>query len=286
MAYLPGNFRQRVKELIKRHDLNQAELAKILGVHKDTLSRILSDSKEKEDTSPKVSVDVLVKMANYFKVSTDFLLGISTMPDPMNYPVGQLGLTEDAAKAMLSRSVHMGILNRLLESQRFGQLTYTMYYATEPNQTAGVMSRNNLLAHTGSLFTEVMNNTVQRKQQIMGLNRKLGSELINPHTVGNQQLEDEFRGIVAQIRKDIQMENPVSVPLTREFLAEMDALLLEYADGNRQNINPRIVAEVMTDKSMVADICTRDQRERFVGLMTEILSTYGGEGSGQEKEAT
>lgn len=286
MAYLPGNFRQRVKELIKLHDLNQAELAKILGVHKDTLSRILSDSKEKEDTSPKVSVDALVKMANYFKVSTDFLLGISTMPDPMNYPVGQLGLTEDAAKAMLSRSVHMGILNRLLENQRFGQLTYTMYYATEPNQTAGVMSRNNLLAHTGSLFTEVMNNTVQRKQQIMGLNRKLGSELINPHTVGNQQLEDEFRGIVAQIRKDIQMENPVSVPLTREFLAEMDALLLEYADGNRQNINPRIVAEVMTDKSMVADICTRDQRERFVGLMTEILSTYGGEGSGQEKEAT
>lgn len=286
MAYLPGNFRQRVKELIKLHDLNQAELAKILGVHKDTLSRILSDSKEKEDTSPKVSVDALVKMANYFKVSTDFLLGISTMPDPMNYPVGQLGLTEDAAKAMLSRSVHMGILNRLLENQRFGQLTYTMYYATEPNQTAGVMSRNNLLTHTGSLFTEVMNNTVQRKQQIMGLNRKLGSELINPHTVGNQQLEDEFRGIVAQIRKDIQMENPVSVPLTREFLAEMDALLLEYADGNRQNINPRIVAEVMTDKSMVADICTRDQRERFVDLMTEILSTYGGEGSGQEKEAT
>lgn len=286
MAYLPGNFRQRVKELMKLHNLNQAEMAKILGVHKDTLSRILSDSKEKEDTSPKVSVDMLVKMANYFKVSTDFLLGISTMPDPMNYPVEQLGLTEDAAKAMLSRSVHMGILNRLLENQRFGQLTYTMYYATEPNQTAGVMSRNNLLIHTGSLFTEVMNNTVQRKQQIMGLNRKLGSELINPHTVGNQQLEDEFRGIVAQIRKDIQMENPVSVPLTREFLAKMDALLLEYADGNRQNINPRIVAEVMTDKSMVADICTRDQRERFVDLMTEILRTYGGEGNGQEKEKT
>jgi hypothetical protein len=53
-----------------------------------------------------------------------------------------------------------------------------MYYATEPNQTAGITSRNNLLAHTGSLFTEVMNNTVQRKQQIMGLNYKLGSELI------------------------------------------------------------------------------------------------------------
>lgn len=283
MAYLPGNFRQRVQELLKQHKMNAEDLAKVVGVHTDTIRRMMKVPEGREETAPKVSVDVLVKMANYFNVSTDFLLGISTMPDPMNYPVEQLGLTEDAAKAMLSRAVHMGMLNRLLENQRFGQLTYTLYYATEPNQTAGVMSRNNIVAYTGSLFTEVMNNTVQRKQQIMGLNRKLGSELINPHTVGNQQLEDEFRGIVAQIRKDIQMENPVSVPLTREFLAEMDKLLLEYADGNRENINPRIVAEVMTDKSMVANICTPEQRERFVALMTEILSTYGGEGSGEEK---
>ena len=146
--------------------------------------------------------------------------------------------------------------------------------------------RNSLLAYTGSLYAEAMINTVQKKQQIMGLNYKLGSELINPNTIGNQQMEDEFRSIVAQIRRDIQIENPVSVPLTREFLAEMDKLLLEYADGKRENINPRIVAEVMTDKSMVANICTPDQRERFVTLMTEILSTYGGEGSGEEKEKT
>ena len=32
----------------------------------------------------------------------------------------------------------------------------------------------------------------------------------------------------------------------------------------------------------IANICTPEQRERFVALMTEILSTYGGEGSGEE----
>lgn len=286
MAYLPGNFRQRVQELMKQHDMNAEDLAKLVEVSTDTVRRMLKVSEGGEDGSPKVSVDAIIKMAKYFNVSTDFLLGITIMPDPMNYPVEQLGLTEGAAKAILSRSVHMGILNRLLENPQFGQLTYTMYYATEPNQTAGITSRNNLLAHTGSLFTEVMNNTVQHKQQIMGLNYKLGSELINPNTIGNQQMEDEFRSIVAQIRRDIQRENPVSVPLTREFLAEIDKLLLEYADCKRENINPRIVAEVMTDKSMVANICTPEQREQFVTLMTEILSTYGGEGNGKEKEKT
>ena len=283
MAYLPGNFRQRVQELMEKHDVKRDQLADLMGVHKSTLSRILGDSKEKDDDSPKVSVDAIVKVAKYFNVSTDFLLGITTVPDPMNYPVEQFGLTEGAAKAMLSRSVHMKMLNRLLENPQFGQLTYTLYYATEPNQTAGIMSRNNVIAYTGSLFTEVMNNTIKRKWQLMGLNRKLGTELINPHTVGNHQLEDEFRSVVAQIRRDIQKENPLSVPLTREFLAEMDKQLLDRADGKRENINPRIVAEVMTDKSMVANICTPEQRARFVALMTEILSTYGGEGSGEEK---
>ena len=286
MAYLPGNFRQRVQELLKQHDMNSEDLAKLLGVSTDTVRRMLKVSEGGEDGSPKVSVDAIIKMARYFNVSTDFLLGITNMPDPMNYPVEQFRLTEGAAKAILSRRVHMDMLNRLLENIQFGQLTYTMYYATEPNQTAGITSRNNLLAHTGSLFTEVMNNTLQRKQQIMGLNYKLGSELINPNTVGNQQMEDEFRSVVAQIRRDIQKENSVSVPLTREFLAEMDKLLLEYADDKRENINSRIVAEVMTDKSMVANICTPEQRERFVALMTEILSTYGGEGNGKEKEKT
>ena len=286
MAYLPGNFRQRVQELLKQHDMNAEDLAKLLGVSTDTVRRMLKASEGGEDGSPKVSVDAIIKMARYFNVSTDFLLGITNMPDPMNYPVEQFRLTEGAAKAILSRRVHMDMLNRLLENIQFGQLTYTMYYATEPNQTAGITSRNNLLAHTGSLFAEVMNNTVQRKQQIMGLNYKLGSELINPNTIGNQQMEDEFRSVVAHIRRDIQKENPVSVPLTREFLAEMDKLLLEYADGKRENINPRIIAEVVTDKTRVANICTPEQRERFVTLMTEILSTYGGEGNGKEKEKT
>ena len=107
MAYLPGNFRQRLQERIEKHDVKRDQLAVLMGVHKSTLSRILGDSKEKDDESPKVSVDAIVKAAKYFNVSTDFLLGITTVPDPMNYPVEQFSLTEGAARAMLSRSVHM-----------------------------------------------------------------------------------------------------------------------------------------------------------------------------------
>ena len=93
-------------------------------------------------------------------------------------------------------------------------------------------------------------------------------------------MTEEFRQIIQQIRKEMKMEKPPSVPLTREFLKEIDRELLERAGGERKNINPRIVAEVLTDKSLVANICTPGQRLRFIDLMEEILTEYGGEDGG------
>ena len=86
--------------------------------------------------------------------------------------------------------------------------------------------------------------------------------------------------IIQQIRKEQKMKKPPSVPVTREFLKEMDNEILARAGGERKNINPRIVAEVLTDKSMVANICTPNQRKKFIDLMEDILITYRGEEGG------
>ena len=189
-------------------------------------------------------------------------------------------MTVPAARAILSEDVHKEMLNRLLENQRFGQLTHTMHYALEPDQTEGIMSRNNLLAYSESLFLECMNPSLKTKREMKKDSRKIASEIIDPNTVGNGQMLEEFRKIIQQIRKEMKMEKPPSVPLTREFLKEIDRELLERAGGERKNINPRIVAEVLTDKSLVANICTPDQRLRFIDLMEEILTEYGGEYGG------
>ena len=124
--------------------------------------------------------------------------------------------------------------------------------------------------------------SLKAKKEMKKDSRRIAAEIIDPNTIGNQRMLEEFRMIIQQIRKELKMKKPPSVPVTREFLKEMDKELLSRADGERKNINPRIVAEVMTDKSMVANICTPDQRDRFVNLMEEILTEYGGEGGGPE----
>ena len=263
-----------LQHLQNRKGMKDTELAKVLCIDKATLKRI------KDGETEKVSSKVIIDAAQHFGVSTDFLLGLTDVPDPMNYPVEEFGLTEAAAKAILSEDIHMEMLNLLLENQLFCQLTHTMHYALEPDQTEGIMSRNNLLAYSESLFLECMNASLKIKREMKKDSRKIASEIIDPNTVGNQQMLEEFRKVIQQLRKEMKMRKPPSVPVTRDFLKEMDKELLARAGGERKNINPRIVAEVMTDKSLVANICTPDQRERFVDLMEEILTEYGGEDGG------
>ena len=63
-------FGDQIKALRMCRGLNQVEMAKILGVTKQSVSNW-----ENENIMP--SVDMLIKIANFFSVSTDYLLGLS-----------------------------------------------------------------------------------------------------------------------------------------------------------------------------------------------------------------
>ena len=193
----------RLEHLRARKGVSDAELAKVFGINRSTMGRILKGETEK------VSSQMIIDAAQYFGVSTDFLLGLTDMPDPMNHPVKSFGLTEGAARAILSEDVSIDMLNRLLENLRFCQLTQTMAYALEPDQMAGVMSYDNILAHGESLFLEYMAPSVKIKRELKKDSQKIAAKVIDPNTVGNGQMLEEFRAVIQQIRKDIKMEKPV-----------------------------------------------------------------------------
>lgn len=60
----------RLRELRKDSDLSQKELAKILGMSQTGYSKYETG----ENDIPTI---ILIKLAKYYKVSTDYLLGLS-----------------------------------------------------------------------------------------------------------------------------------------------------------------------------------------------------------------
>ena len=59
----------KLSDLLSSHDMSQRKLSKDTGISNSTVSRILSG----EMRNP--TADTLVKLADYFGVTTDYLLG-------------------------------------------------------------------------------------------------------------------------------------------------------------------------------------------------------------------
>ena len=70
-------MKNRLRDIREERDLNQKELADMLGVHQTTYSSY-------EIGKLSLTADVLIKLAKYYKVSVDYLLGLTDVTKP--YP--------------------------------------------------------------------------------------------------------------------------------------------------------------------------------------------------------
>ena len=81
----------RIKELRKQHELTQEELGSIINVQKAAISKY-----ELERATP--STDILKKLADYFNVTTDYLLGRTDEPQGTGFQKGLLGDADSLAE--------------------------------------------------------------------------------------------------------------------------------------------------------------------------------------------
>lgn len=79
-------FATRIKNLRQSKELNQVQLAEKLGVKKQSISNW-----ENDNIMP--SVDMLVKIADFFQVSTDYLLGREAQETSIPQMLDITGLT-------------------------------------------------------------------------------------------------------------------------------------------------------------------------------------------------
>lgn len=63
-----SRFSTRIKELRQNKGLRQEQVAKLIGVKKNAISTYENDTRQP-------SFEILIRMANLFRVSTDYLLG-------------------------------------------------------------------------------------------------------------------------------------------------------------------------------------------------------------------
>ena len=99
----------------------------------------------------KLSDENIIRIARAFNVSTDFILGVTTVPDRKNYEINELGLSAQAARNLYTGKVNTQVVNRLLESPRFGELTYILEQYFNDTIADGYAAQNQLYTTLATL---------------------------------------------------------------------------------------------------------------------------------------
>ena len=248
-AYLPGDTRQRIQDLIKDSSITQAELAGIIGLSESALSRYLKGHTEM------LGDGYIIKIAKHFNVSTDFLLGETDIPDRKNYDIEELGISAEAAKLLYTGRLDSRVLNLLLENPHFPQLLALLARYQKEIVRSGIAAMNQQLTFINSLLlaqAESVPDSAGAATQLAADLKGVRMPVINADTTAIQNL---FMLIVRDIKEQGETIAADSNAVTVQVLQRLRE---ELSKGQDSLDLRKITAEDLTGAVMravsIADI--------------------------------
>ena len=147
--YLPGNLCERLRELREARNLDIYEVADIVGVSRTTYSRI-------ESGIGSLSAEGLMKLAKFYDVPTDYILGMVDTPEKTYFEIKELGLSVEAAKNLYSGKIDPRILNELLINDKFAAAVRMMSLYFSSIMSDAIRTSNFLKDFNYSMLDELM----------------------------------------------------------------------------------------------------------------------------------
>ena len=242
-AYLPGDTRQRIQDLIKNSSITQAELAGIIGLSESALSRYLKGQTQM------LGDGYIIKIAKHFNVSTDFLLGETDIPDRKNYDIEELGISAEAAKLLYTGRLDSRVLNLLLENPHFPQLLALLARYQNEIVRSGIAAMNQQLTFINSLLlaqAESVPDSAGAATQLAADLRGVRMPVINADTTAIQNL---FMLIVRDIKEQGETIAADSNAVTAQVLQRLRE---ELSKGQDSLDLRKITAEDLTGAVMKA----------------------------------
>lgn len=272
-VFLPGNIRQRLLDLMKHNNVSQTELARKIGCNDSLLSRFLS---EKTD---KLGDENIIRIARAFNVSTDFLLGVTTVPDRKNYEIDELGLSAQAARNLYTGKANAQVVNYLLESPRFLELTYILEQYFNDTVAAGYAAQNQLYATLSSL-TRKSAKTKAAAQAANEINR-LKTPVYQADLV---TIENQFMMAVKEVKKEIGNDFAAIRAMTAEEAEKMFSEITKCQDMENLTVTPKQVSDLIIGSVAGLDGVNRDALNTLGQALTGFFQTTLEQASSQEKD--
>ena len=216
---LDGHPGDRIGDLRTNLGMTKKELSQKTGIDASQITRIENGALKT------ISSDYLIKLAKELKTSTDYILGLTPVSVPKSYDISELGLSNEAVKGLVTGTIDVGILNRLLEHKSFPRLIHLIRVYFQDTAARGIMARNQLIdmatASLSDLMKEYPEHRAEAKQDLQFLN----AQKVGEHEAEIEKIKNVFLAILRDIKKDIDNgEQPGEAVTAAMFQAMRDAL--------------------------------------------------------------
>ena len=252
-VFLPGDLRNRIVDLMKYHKISQADLAVKIGVTESTLNRFLTGKVEK------LGHEQVLRLARTFQVSTDFLLGLTEIPDRKNYEISELGLSVEAAKNLYLGKVQPDVVNRLLESPRFAEVTYLIGQYLDDTLAEGYALQNQMMTTLRSMLMGAVRTdaTVQAAREVNRLK-------VPPYQADLTTIQNQFMAAVREVKQEVGNDLDAAKNLSKAVTQKMFTELTKGQDMQSPSVTPEQIAQAVTSSVSGMD-----------GVNLEALNQFG-----------
>lgn len=272
-VYLPGKIRDRIQDLMKSRKVTQAELAAKIGCSESTLSRFISGKTDK------LGDESIIRIAKAFNVSTDFLLGVTTVPDRKNYEIDELGLSAQAARNLYTGKANAQVVNYLLESPRFLELTYILEQYFNDTVAAGYAAQNQLYTTLSSLTRKSVK-TKAAAQAANEINR-----LKTPiYQADLATIENQFMMAVKEVKKEIGNDFDAIRAMTAEEAEKMFSEITKGQDMENLTVTPKQVSDLIIGSVAGIDCVDPDALNTLGEALTGLFQSTLDNAASREKD--
>lgn len=266
--FLPGCLADRLDDLRIAQGLDGKTVAYEAGISESTYSRL------KNKGVYSVDPEALIRIAEFHGVTTDFLLGVTDVPERTYFEISELGLSAQAAQRMYEGKLDMDTLNTLLENDDFVELlnTLSLYFTDKLQDTFNLINDNMKFALSLLGSSLAAGEIKDKKDAGETIEIIENSKISLSYEIEN--IKDKFVKMIENIKLHCQQIN-ADRENRKIFSSEMKTKM--YIAGKRISKNWKIPmnkkAELLAKASAdaLAKNLNKEQREIYEKAFYEIL---------------
>ena len=162
------------------------------------------------------------------KVSTDYILGLSTLSVRKSYDISGLGLSEGAVRGLVAGTVDVQILNRLLEHRNFPKLMDLIRIYFQDTAAKGIMARNQLIELATASLSDLMKEHPEHRAEAKQDLQLLNAQKMGEHEAEIEKIKNVFLAILRDIKKDMDNREQPGEAVTAAMFQTMQETMKDH----------------------------------------------------------